>query len=328
MSNLRGLSCLVTGGAGYVGSHIVDALATAGAAVTVLDNFYSGQRWAVGAADLAELDLADRDGLEALFTARRFDALVHCAAHIWVGESTRDPGKYYRNNTANAAQLATLAAAAGVRAVVFSSTAAVYGEPATVPIPETAPLAPINPYGASKAMAERILTDIARAHGQRLALLRYFNVAGAHDAGHLGEATPDNSHLVKVACEVAAGRRPHLRVNGTDYPTADGTCIRDYVHVQDLAEAHVAALEHLLAGAETLVLNCGYGRGFSVREVLDSFQRVIGRALPIEEGPRRPGDPPALVAANDRILATLAWRPRRFDLERIIASAWAFEQRL
>jgi UDP-glucose 4-epimerase len=328
VSSLRGLSCLVPGGAGYIGSHIVAALQHAGAAVTVLDNFYSGQRWAVGTAELVELDLGDGPALEALFDARRFDAMVHCAAHIWVGESTRDPGKYYRNNTANTARLADLAARAGLRAVVFSSTAAVYGEPSVVPISERAPLAPINPYGASKAMAERIITDIARAHGQRTAVLRYFNVAGAHDDGHLGEATPDNSHLVKVACQVGIGRRPVLRINGTDYPTPDGTCIRDYIHVQDLAEAHVAALAHLLETEATLVLNCGYGHGFSVREVLDAFHRVTGVVLPIEEAPRRPGDPAELVAANDAILATLDWRPRRDDLARIIASAWAFEQRL
>lgn len=328
MSNLRGLRCLVPGGAGYIGSHIADALQAAGAAVTVLDNLYSGHRWAVGASELVELDLADRPALEDLLAAGRFDAMVHCAAHIWVGESTRDPGKYYRNNTANTAQLAELAARAGIQTVVFSSTAAVYGVPATIPIPETTPVAPINPYGASKAMAERIITDIAEAHGQRTAMLRYFNVAGAHDRGHLGEATPDNSHLVKVACETGCGLRPQLQINGTDYPTSDGTCIRDYIHVQDLAEAHVAALVHLLETPASLVLNCGYGHGFSVREVLDTFERVTGVTLPIIEGSRRPGDPPILVASNDAILETLDWRPRRDDLDRIVASAWAFEQRL
>ena len=314
---LAGVRCLVPGGAGYVGSHIVDALLAAGARVTVLDNFYSGHRWAVGGAELVEADLADRTALEVLFAQRRFDAVIHCAAHIWVGEACRDPGKYYRNNTANTALLADLAVGAGVGALVLSSTAAVYGAPA-----------PINPYGASKAMAERILTDVAAAHGRRTAMLRYFNVAGAHDAGHLGEATPDNSHLIKVACEAAFGLRPGLHINGTDYPTPDGTCIRDYIHVQDLAEAHVAALQHLLDGGPSLVLNCGYGRGYSVREVIDAFMRVSGADLPVAEGPRRPGDPPVLVAGNEAILATLDWRPRRDDLDNIIASAWAFERRL
>lgn len=329
MARLRGLSCLVPGGAGYVGSHIVAALEEAGARITVLDNFYSGQRWAVGKADVVELDLADLAGLDALFEARRFDAVIHCAAHIWVGESIREPGKYYRNNTANTAQLVDRAARSGVRAVVFSSTAAVYGAPRQVPIPETAPLAPINPYGTSKAMAERIIDDIARVHGQATAILRYFNVAGAHDDGHLGEATPDNTHLVKVACETACGLRSVLQVNGTDYPTPDGTCIRDYIHVQDLAEAHVAALLRLLdEPAAALVLNCGYGRGFSVREVLDTVRRVTGVDLPVIEGARRPGDPPVLIAANDAILATLDWRPRRDELRSIVESAWRFEQRL
>ena len=212
--------------------------------------------------------------------------------------------------------------------MVFSSTAAVYGEPATVPIPETTPLAPMNPYGASKMMAERILTDIAAAHGQRTAVLRYFNVAGAHDDGRLGEATPDNSHLVKVACESALGRRRRLRINGDDYPTPDGTCIRDYVHVQDLAEAHVAALVRLLDDPTPLVLNCGYGHGFSVREVIDTFRAVTGVDLEPEIGPRRPGDPASLVADNCRILELLHWHPRRDDLARIIASAWAWEQAL
>ena len=328
MPQLRGVRCLVPGGAGYIGSHIAAALCADGAEVTVLDNLYSGHRWATGDATLIELDLADAGRLADVLADGRFDAIVHCAAHIWVGESTRDPGKYYRNNTANTAQLCDLAARAGVRAVVFSSTAAVYGEPATMPIPETAPIAPINPYGASKAMAERIVTDIAGVHGQSTAIVRYFNVAGAHDAGHLGEATPDNSHLIKVACETAYGLRPTLRINGTDYPTPDGTCIRDYIHVQDLADAHVAALRYLLDTAQSLVLNCGYGHGFSVREVLETFRQVTGRALPIAEGPRRAGDPPVLVASNEAILNALDWRPRRDDLHRIIGSAWAFEQRL
>ena len=296
----------------------------------VVDNLYSGHRWAIGDAALIEADVGDAATLDALLASRRFDALLHFAAHIWVGESVQTPGKYYRNNTATAtaATLFELAARHGVRHVVFSSTAAVYGEPSRVPIPETAPLAPVNPYGASKMMAERILGDIATAHGQRTAILRYFNVAGARDDGAIGEATPDNSHLVKVACESALGRRGRLRINGDDYPTPDGTCIRDYVHVQDLAEAHVAALVRLLDDPTTLVLNCGYGHGFSVREVIETFRAVTGVDLDHEIGPRREGDPAVLVADNGRILESLNWRPRRDDLARIIASAWAWERRL
>jgi len=328
MTDLRALNCLVTGGAGYIGSHVARLLREHGAQVTVLDNFYSGHRWAIGDARLVEADVGDRDRVDALLAGERFDALLHFAAHIWVGESVREPGKYYRNNTANAAVLFEAAARHGVRHVVFSSTAAVYGAAAGPLIEETAPLAPLAPYGASKMMAERILTDIAEAAGQGTAILRYFNVAGAHDDGTLGEATPDNSHLVKVACEAALGLRPPLQINGADYPTPDGTCVRDYIHVQDLAAAHVAALQRLLDDPSPLVVNCGYGHGFSVREVVDAFARVTGIDLAPEVGPRRAGDPPVLVADNRRILASLDWRPERDDLERIIASAWAWEQRL
>jgi UDP-glucose 4-epimerase len=326
MGDLGGLRCLVSGGAGYVGSHVVHELSARGCEVVVVDNLCSGHRWAVGDAALIEADVGDAAALEPVLAGGGFDALLHFAAHIWVGESVRNPGKYYRNNTANAAVLFDLAARHGIRHVVFSSTAAVYGEPTTVPIPETTPLAPMNPYGTSKMMAERILADIAAAHGQRCAVLRYFNVAGAHDDGCLGEATPDNSHLVKVACESALGRRGRLRVNGDDYPTPDGTCIRDYVHVQDLAEAHVAALVRLLDDPMPLVLNCGYGHGFSVREVIDTFRAVTGIDLEPEVGPRRTGDPASLVADNRRIQELLNWRPRRDDLARIIASAWRWEQ--
>ena len=328
MAGLNALNCLVTGGAGYIGSHVARLLRERGARVTVLDNLYSGHRWAVGDARLVEADVGDRDRVDALLAAERFDALLHFAAHIWVGESVREPGKYYRNNTANAAVLFDLAARHGVGRVVFSSTAAVYGDAAGPRLDETAPLAPLAPYGASKMMAERILCDIAAAAGQATAILRYFNVAGAHDDGTLGEATPDNSHLVKVACEAALGLRPPLTINGDDYPTPDGTCVRDYIHVQDLAAAHVAALERLLDDPSPLVLNCGYGHGFSVREVVETFARVSGRDLAPAVGPRRPGDPAVLVADNARILASLDWRPQRDDLERIVASAWAWEQRL
>ena len=327
MAELSSVRCLVTGGAGYVGSHAVKALRARGARVVVADNLFSGHRWAIGDAELVELDVGDAPRLDALLAAGRFDALLHFAAHIWVGESVAEPGRYYRNNTANAALLFDLAATHGIRHVVFSSTAAVYGQPTTMPIAEDTPPAPINPYGASKAMAERILTDIATAHGQGTAILRYFNVAGAADDGLIGEATPDNVHLVKVACETGLGLKARMRINGDDYPTPDGTCIRDYIHVEDLAAAHVAALARLLDGSDRLVLNCGYGHGYSVRDVLEAFHRVTGIDLDPEVGPRRPGDPAELVADNRRILQTLDWRPERDDLERIVASAWRWERR-
>jgi len=328
MRALNSARLLVTGGAGYVGSHVVDALCRAGAEVVVVDNLYSGHRWAVGEATLVEGDVGNPAVLADVFDDGRFDALVHMAAHIWVGESIRNPAKYYVNNTANAARLFRAAAEHGVRAVVFSSTAAVYDPSLPSPIAEDAPLLPLSPYGRSKLMAEWTLRDIAAAHGQSTAILRYFNVAGAHDDGHLGEATPDNSHLVKVACETALGRRRGMRINGVDYPTPDGTCIRDFIHVQDLADAHVMALQLLLARTDELVLNCGYGHGFSVREVLDTFNRMTGIDLVPEIGERRPGDPPELVAANTLIREILGWEPQRNDLERIIRSAWCWEQKL
>ena len=324
-----GLRVLVTGGAGYIGSFVVRHLLDAGHSPVVFDSLYSGHRWAAQEAELVVGDLGDRRQLEGMLGTRSFDAAVHCAAHIWVGESVRNPAKYYFNNTSNAIRLFELCAQYGIRNVVFSSTAAVYGEPAGVDvIPETTPLAPINPYGASKMMAERVLRDVAAAADLRFAILRYFNVAGADAEARIGEATPDNSHLVKVACETALGLRPGMRVNGTDYPTPDGTCVRDYVHVDDLARAHVAALDHLAAGGEPLTLNCGYGHGFSVREVIDAVRRVTGAEFPVEVGPRRPGDPPVLVAATAKIRETLGWEPRHDDLDYIVATAWRWERRL
>lgn len=328
MRGRSGLSVLVTGGAGYIGSFVVRHLLDAGHRPVVLDNLYSGHRWAAQEAELVVADLADRAAVAELLAARRFDAVVHCAAHIWVGESVRDPIKYYANNTGNAIALFDLCARHGVRAVVLSSTAAVYGQPAVELLDEGLPLAPINPYGASKMMAERVLVDLCAASGMRHATLRYFNVAGADAQARIGEATPDNSHLVKVACETALGLRPCLRVNGTDYPTPDGTCVRDYVHVDDLARAHLDALVHLAEGGESFVANCGYGHGYSVREVVETARRVTGVAFPVEEGPRRPGDPAVLVADSRRIQALLGWRPRHDDLDYIVATAWRWEQKL
>ncbi len=317
---------LVTGGAGYIGSHVTRLLVEAGHRAVVYDNLSTGHAWAVLGAELVVGDLGDRERLAAVLGGRRFDAVLHFAAHIWVSESIRAPAAYYRNNVANALGLFELGARHGVRQIVFSSTAAVYGEPDAALIDETMPLAPINPYGASKMMAERILMDIAAASGLRYAILRYFNVAGADPEARIGEATPDNQHLIKLACETALGLRPAMRIHGTDYPTPDGTCVRDYLHVDDLARAHLAALDYLQAGGASTVLNCGYGHGASVRAVLDTARRVTGVDFPIETGPRRPGDPPVLLASNAKIRRVLGWQPRHDDLEVIVATAWAWEQ--
>jgi UDP-glucose 4-epimerase len=242
--------------------------------------------------------------------------------------SVRDPAKYYRNNTVNALGLFELAARHGATSLVFSSTAAVYGEPQTASVDETAPLAPINPYGASKMMAERMLQDVARATGLRYAILRYFNVAGADPEVRIGQATPASGHLIKVACATALGQRPHMSIYGTDYPTPDGTCVRDYIHVDDLAQAHLDALDYLDRGGASTVLNCGYGHGHSVREVVEAVRKESGVDFRVEEGPRRPGDPSALVASNRRIGEVLGWRPRHDDLAYIVRTAWRWERKM
>jgi UDP-glucose 4-epimerase len=324
-----GRSLLVTGGAGYIGSHVTRLLVEAGERVAVYDNLSSGHAWAVApGAELVVGDLGECQRLAAMFAERRFDAVLHFAAHIDVAESVREPAKYYRNNVMNALGLFEIAAQHGVGRVVFSSTAAVYGEPDAELIDEATPLAPINPYGASKMMAERILTDIAAAAGQRYAILRYFNVAGADPEARIGQATPGSQHLIKLACEAALGLRPVMRINGTDYPTPDGTCVRDFIHVDDLARAHLAALGYLDADGGSVVLNCGYGHGSSVREVLDTVRRVTGVNFPVENGPRRPGDPAALIADTAKIRRVLDWQPRHDDLEFIVRTAWAWAKEL
>jgi UDP-glucose 4-epimerase len=319
---------LVTGGAGYIGSHAVLALREAGLDCVVLDNLTTGFREAVPAeVPLVVGDIADRDLVARTCRTHAVTAILHFAASVVVPESVADPLKYYANNVGGSIGLFAGAVAGGVRRLVFSSTAAVYGEPETVPVAETAPLLPVNPYGASKLMVERILADTAAAHGLDYLILRYFNVAGADPLGRAGQRTRGATHLIKVACEVAAGRRPMLDIFGSDYPTADGTCIRDYIHVSDLADAHVLALRYLARGGTARVLNCGYGRGYSVREVADAVSRVIGRPLPTRLAGRRAGDPARIVAAADAIRTELGWTPRHADLDGIVHSAYRWESR-
>jgi len=320
---------LVTGGAGYIGSHVVLALTAAGRPVVVLDDLSTGRAEALPAGvPLIEGDVGDRALLGRIFRDQRIGAVLHFAGSVVVPESIARPLAYYHNNTVKSHALIEAVLVARIGALVFSSTAAVYGEPGTVPVDEDAPLGPLNPYGRSKLMTEQMLHDADAAHGLRHVILRYFNVAGADPEARTGPATPGATHLIKVACEAAVGRRAEVPLFGEDYPTPDGTCIRDFIHVSDLAAAHVRALDHLCAGGASLVLNCGYGRGHSVREVLDTVARVAGRPLAITPRPRREGDSAQVVAAADRIRRELDWRPRHDDLERIVRDALAFERRL
>ncbi len=326
LSSEMTMDVLVTGGAGYVGSHAVKALIKGGHNVTVLDNLSTGFAWAIGEAELVRGDVGDPEILRNLFDKVDFSAVLHFAANIWVGESVQDPARYYRNNVANALNLFTAASNARIPHIVFSSTAAVYGQPAVDMLDEDLPAAPINPYGASKMMAERMLMDIAAASDMTYAILRYFNVAGADAEASIGEATPDNQHIIKIACEAALGIRPGMQLNGTDYPTPDGTCVRDYIHVDDLAAAHLDALAYLRQGGASTICNCGYGWGHSNRAIIQMVKEVSGVDFPIEAGPRRAGDPAHLVAANAKIKKLLGWKPRHHDLKHIIETAWRWEQ--
>ena len=330
MNNPARPSILVTGGAGYIGSHAVLALRDKGWPVVVVDNLSTGFRWAVPEdVPFVEADIGDGSAMDALLSAHNIGAIVHFAGSIIVPESVEQPLKYYKNNTANTRTLLECAVKAGVSHFLFSSTAATYGIPQSVPISEDAPTAPINLYGMSKLMSEFMLADVARAHPLNFCALRYFNVAGADPQGRSGQSTAGATHLIKVAVEAALGKRDHVSVYGTDYATPDGTGVRDYIHVADLAEAHVLALEALMANPQqSLVLNCGYGRGFSVNEVLDAVDRVSGVTLKRHVEARRPGDPDALVADNRQILELLPWQPKYQDLETIVAHALAWERQL
>jgi UDP-glucose 4-epimerase len=323
------MSILVTGGAGYIGSHMVNALADQGEPVVVLDNLSTGFRWAIpDAVPLVTGETGDAELVAALIKQHQVDAIIHFAASIVVPESVAHPLMYYRNNTANSRTLIEAAVNGGVKHVIFSSTAAVYGNPAVVPVAEDAPLAPMSPYGSSKLMTEIMLRDAGIAHGLGHVILRYFNVAGADPKLRTGQSTKGATHLIKVAVETALGMRPRIEVFGTDYPTPDGTCIRDYIHVSDLVAAHSDALRYLRGGGASATMNCGYGRGFSVLEVLDTVKKVSGVDFPVTMSPRRPGDPARIVASSDRARAVLGWQPRLDDLSTIVTHALAWERRL
>ena len=321
-------SILVTGGAGYIGSHVALQLRERGERVVVLDDLSRGFRQAVLDAPLVVGKVGDRDAVLRLLGDHGVDTVMHFAAYTIVPESVSEPLKYYGNNTCSTRTLLECCLEARVRHFVFSSTAAVYGIPAGGVAAEDTPTNPINPYGASKLMSEWMLSSVAQTSPLTYAALRYFNVAGSDPRGRIGQATPNATLLVKVACEAAAGRRTGVAIYGTDYPTGDGTGVRDYIHVQDLAAAHLDALAYLRRGAASTILNVGYGHGYSVRQVLASVERVSGRRLTVREEPRRPGDPPTLIACADRIRTQLGWRPRLDDLDTIVRHAYEWEQRL
>lgn len=321
MSAHRG-RVLVTGGAGYIGSHVVQQLSEDGYDVLVYDNLSTGHAWVLGDCELVVADLADEEALESVFRDNSFDAVLHFAASIDVEESVRDPLKYYSNNTANTTKLLQACNRAGIERFVFSSTAAVYGMADESPIPEDARLAPASPYGGSKRMSEQVLMDLGAASALRYVIFRYFNVAGADPAGNLGEWRQNPTHLIPSALEAAAGGRPKFTVHGTDYPTIDGTCVRDYIHVDDLARAHLDALKYLEKGGTSDVFNCGYGHGRSVLEVIEAVKTVTGVDFSVTMGPRRPGDPPELAAMSDKAQGVLGWTPRHDDIEFIVRTAW------
>lgn len=318
---------LVVGGAGYIGSHMVKMLLSSGYEVVTFDNLENGFRDAVLGGEFVHADLADREALAEVFSTHDFSAVMHFASHIQVGESMQNPGKYYQNNVANTLNLLDAMVAAGVDAFIFSSTAAIFGEPEYIPIDEKHPKNPINPYGLSKWMIEQILVDFDKAHGLKSCCLRYFNAAGADPEGELGERHDPETHLIPLVLQAASGRREHITVFGKDYDTSDGTCIRDYIHITDLCQAHLLALEKLMAGADSMAYNLGNGQGFSVQEVIDAARKVTGRQIPVIESERREGDPARLVADATMARQQLGWQPQYAELETIIEHAWHWEQR-
>jgi UDP-glucose 4-epimerase len=321
------LRVLVVGGAGYIGSHMVKHLLHQGCDVVTFDNLSTGHRDAVLGGEFILGDLANKAALNALFGSQRFDGVMHFASFIQVGESVKEPAKYYENNVTNTLNLLDAMVAHGVKHFIFSSTAAVYGEPQYVPIDEAHPKAPINPYGKSKWMVEQALEDYDHAYGLRSIALRYFNAAGADPEGLLGERHDPETHLIPLVLQAASGRRPHISVFGRDYDTPDGTCIRDYIHVNDLAEAHWLALQKLLNGGDSVAYNLGNGNGFSVQEVIEAARKVTGRQIVAKESPRREGDPARLVANSASAQNALAWQPVRHKLESIIEDAWVWEEK-
>jgi len=325
---MKNKKILVTGGAGYIGSHVVRQLGATNESVVTLDNLCTGFEAAVTSGELIVGDTGDAPLLEKIFTEHDIDTVMHFAAHTIVPESVADPLKYYRNNTASSRTLLEAAARHGVENIVFSSTAAVYGIPEGGKASEDSPTQPINPYGTSKLMTEWMLRDLAAAGGPRYVALRYFNVAGCEPSGTIGQSTPKATLLVKVACEAATGRRPGVSIFGTDYPTPDGTGLRDYIHVEDLATAHLDALTYLRNGGASQVLNCGYGHGYSVREVLAAVEAANEAPLDITEEPRRAGDPPELIAVAERVRNVLGWSPRFDDLDVIVRTSLQWERKI
>ncbi len=318
---------LIVGGAGYIGSHMVLRLAQAGYEVVVFDNLSNGHRDAVLAGELVIGDLADRAALASLFTGHRFDAVMHFASSIQVGESMQLPARYYANNVGNTIHLIETMIEHGVQHLIFSSSAAIFGDPVHIPINESHPRQPITPYGWSKWMVEQILTDCDRAHGLRYVALRYFNAAGAQPEGLLGERHEPETHLIPLILQAASGRRAHISVFGTDYNTPDGTCIRDYIHVQDLADAHLLALDWLMQGKSSSAFNLGNGSGFSIREVIGTVEEVTGQRVPVQALPRRSGDPAVLVADSTYARAALGWQPQYTNLHEIVRHAWRWQNK-
>ncbi|MDP2278709.1 MAG: UDP-glucose 4-epimerase GalE [Nitrospirota bacterium] len=320
------MKILITGGAGYIGSHVVKALGEAGNEVLTYDNLSTGNKWSVLYGDLIVADLSDRETLKKTIVKFKPDAVMHFAASIVVPESVRLPLKYYQNNTVNTLNLLKAAQEGGVKEFIFSSTAAVYGIPETMPVNESAPMNPINPYGSSKMMVEKILRDMHLADNDfNYVSLRYFNVAGAAGGCRIGQAYKESTHLITRALKTAKGEFQKLQVFGTDYPTPDGTCIRDYIHVDDIADAHILALKYLLDKGKGGIFNCGYGHGYSVREVVAAAKKITGIDFEVEEAGRREGDPSILIADNRKIKQKLGWQPKYDDLEYIIKTAWKWE---